>query len=215
MNLKSLNLVNEGYRKVAVIQKTNGIINDNEIEIWINSTKMFDELGENISYSVEVLVKIIYYALKKQANIKLCGLSFEPLNISYEELMTISEDVEKVSIMMGLIENKISFEQFFEEFKNKDIFFIGEFPKNEKGSTFGVQTLKHNSGEYEAIPVFINCDNAYDYKKDKDLPITKSSFKNVAHFFNIFGIIMEPKQKFWVDISLDQIKSLENLKTTA
>lgn len=209
MDIKTLNLIEEGHRNVAVLIQNDEIAPFNVIEMWVDKTKMAEKFGKEVKYFIENLVKVIDFAIRKKNDVKLCGLVAEPIFINHNDFEPIKNDVEKICLIMAYIEKKLDVKSFFNEFKNKDIYFLGNYPDiNAKtGSKFGVKTVKHKSGDFEAIPVFINIENAKKYAKE-NMPITQTNIKDLCHFWNKFGVVIEPNQKYWIDFSPMELSTI-------
>lgn len=208
IDVNSLNLLDQWSRQVAMVYKGDDY---KDIEVFITQDKLIDRYGDKPEYSVQLLYRVLDYAVRNNKNIILIGLLPEDIIIESSDLKPLENDIDSICILTGYLEKKINFNKFIELFSDKEVFFIGEFLKGngEKiiSKEISIHTLKHVSGNYESIPVFINYEHALKYNRT-DCPITKSTLKNILHFWNIYGIIIEPREKYWVEISLEDTQKI-------
>ena len=60
----------------------------------------------------------------------------------------------------------------------------------------GVHTVKHVKEDYEMIPVFYSEKSAMAYNRSNH-PMTRTTIKELRHFYNKFAVIVEPEKKYW------------------
>lgn len=210
IDVNSLNLLDQWSRQVAMVQKSDGC---KELEVFITQDALIKRYGDNPKYSIQILYMVLDYAVQNNKDIILIGLLPEDILIESSDLKPLENDIDSICILTAYLEKKINFNKFIELFSDKEVFFIGEFLKGDGEKIISkeilIHTLKHESGKYESIPVFINYEHALKYNKT-DCPITKSTLKNILNFWNIYGIIIEPQEKYWVGISLEDTKKIYN-----
>lgn len=208
IDVNSLNLLDQWSRQMAMVYKGDAY---KDIEVFITQDKLIDRYGDKAEYSVQLLYMVLDYAVRNNKNIILIGLLPEDIIIESSDLKPLENDIDSICILTGYLEEKINFDKFIELFSDKEVFFIGEFLKGDGekiiSKEISIHTLKHVSGNYESIPVFINYEHALKYNRT-DCPITKSTLKNILHFWNIYGIIIEPQEKYWVEISLEDTQKI-------
>lgn len=218
IKLEQLELTKYMDREVLILYHNNKLkdkigqvhifIRNDVFEKWVieNSINIKEN---NITYGVDRLGLVVDYVIQNNDvdGLFIEGLAQVPLYITHNDLQPIKDFVDSFCAMYARVRNKIDDKKTGELMANKEIFFIGSFPTLEKGSIFGVVTikLKDDNGGHEAIKVFLTADQAEKYNPEK-LPITKCRLRDLACFYgDKFKYIIEPHYNYWVELSSSDI----------
>lgn len=183
-------------------------LTDDSLKKWVSENKEEIE-NKKITFYNDRLGKVLDFVIQNE-NVKgliIEGLTPTFLYITHEDLQPLKDLIDSFCIMYACVCNKIDNTKAAELMSEKEIYFIGEMPTLQKGSTFGVETIKRskNNIEYESIKVFLTGGHAQKYNGN-NRPITKYRLYDLAWMYRgMYQIIIEPHCNYWVELKTEDI----------
>jgi hypothetical protein len=217
ITLEQLQLFDNVDKNVAVLMIDNQFVINGDIRIFLTSEshikawveENLQDIGDKkVTLFTDRVGKVVDYVIQnKQVNgLFIEGLAPDSLYITHDDLQPLKALIDSFCILYACVNNKIDKDKTAELLKNKEVYFIGEFPSLEK-SSFGFETMKRmeNGREYESIKVFLTKEHADKYNP-RNQPITKCQFYDLAFFFNEkYALIVEPHCNYWVEFTQKEI----------
>lgn len=215
--LEQLQLFEHVDSNVDILLLNKNLLIDGDVHIFITNDSLKKWISENkeetenkkITYTNDRLGKVLDYVIQNEIvkGLIIDGLAPTSLYITNEDLQPLKDLIDSFCIMYACTCNKIEKAKTAKLVANKEIYFIGEMPISQKGSTFGVETLKRkeNNIEYESIEVFLTGEHVQKYNKNNKT-ITRCRLYDLAWMYKgMFQIIIEPHCNYWVELNPEDI----------
>ncbi len=154
------------------------------------------EYGQGAEYQVKSMIEMLKLARDNEAEFSIHGVLPFPLEFDSKDIQRLEPELSAVIALVEAMKEEITPEELSEKIGEVPVIFLGEYPNVEEGGTFGVHTVKHATEDYEMIPVFLTKKSAKEYNRAGH-PMTETTIKELKHFYHQFGIIAEPKKKYW------------------
>lgn len=155
--------------------------------------------------------KLEYIVLRSFMNIT--------INITHDEMQHLADAALFFVQIIDLLQNKISKNTFIERVANTKIYFVSATPNPEnyiarrQDIIFGKTIIKIPSSEgdmQEIVPVFLTHDSARKFADSEGI-IESCNLLKLAELWNYTKpIIIEPKRRFSIRISADELTRLKN-----
>ena len=150
--LEQLQLFEHVDSNVDILLLNKNLLIDGDVHIFITNDSLKKWISENkeetenkkITYTNDRLGKVLDYVIQNEIvkGLIIDGLAPTSLYITNEDLQPLKDLIDSFCIMYACTCNKIEKAKTAKLVANKEIYFIGEMPISQKGSTFGVETLK-------------------------------------------------------------------------
>lgn len=169
---------------------------EKKYEMYATIDAFEQKYGQDEEYNTECILDVLKRVRDKEAELVIEGVLPFSINATYDDVMSLEPELSGIIALVDFMNEKMTEAEFIEAISEIPVIFLGEYPNMEKGGTFGVHTVKHVKEDYEMIPVFYSEKSAMEYNKSNH-PMTRTTIKSLIHFYNTFGVIVEPQKKYW------------------
>lgn len=201
-------------REVPHVYLNEEILNQ-DLEIF---RQKFPEIEPSVACTT--LGGAIYFSLRNELQyIVLRSFMNITINITHDEMQHLADAAFFFVQIIDLLQNKISKNTFIERVANTKIYFVSATPNPEnyiacrQDIIFGKTIIKIPSPEgdmQEIVPAFLTHDSARKFAESEG-NIASCNLLKLAELWNYTKpIIIEPKRRFSVRISADELTRLKN-----